>query len=145
MLLNSLTQWSLWWSCNFGATYKRNQINAIFWFCLFFTLVFQLYAKLIQVSSVQNLFIHFVHTFYAVGISHPNAYNFLSFLSFDFLCNFFRLGPLTFSRSHVLAIFTGIKYCPLQMEIINSFHMECDILYGRHNLFVHLSKILFGR
>lgn len=79
MLLNFLAQWSLWWSCNFSATNKRNQINAIFWFCLFFALAFQLYAKLIRVSSVLyrslGLFLSWTFTVFLLSFSFcPQPY-----------------------------------------------------------------------
>lgn len=125
MLLNSLTQWSLWWSCNFGATNKRNQINAILWFCLFFAITFQLYAKLIRVSVAFEKWIR--HSKLSLKCTH-----FLFFVIFVF-------GQLS------AAVFASLEYCSLQMEVVDSVHMECDILCRGHHLLVHLSKILFGR
>lgn len=50
--LSYLEQWKQWTSCISNTAKKSNRMNAIFWYCVFFAIVFQYFSKLIQVSAL---------------------------------------------------------------------------------------------
>lgn len=48
-------QWNLWSACNLNSSNRRNQVNALFWGCLFFTITFQYFSKLVRVIESRCL------------------------------------------------------------------------------------------
>lgn len=105
MFVNFLYKWcieNLFTTCNIlNSTKLQNpnqnhiKLNTIFWFCLFFSITFQLYGKLLKVSA------DFIPIF--ILPKWKSMQNFVVFC---------------------LEFFTCIKNCPIQMECDGTKYMD---------------------